>query len=101
MLDCWKGIIEGIPSVICKFAERNDKYISDYDESNESTFVPYFEFNNIYDGLYHRNLILVNMNYVEDISMCTANFIINYDENSNFGYALLDDIDYPELILII
>lgn len=73
--------------------------MSDYDESKERTFVPYFEFNNIYDSLYHRNFILVNMNYVEDISMCPPNFIINYDENSNFGHELLGDFDYPELIL--
>ena len=31
--------------------------------------------------------------------MCPPNFIINYDENSNFGHELLGDFDYPELIL--
>ena len=42
----------------------------------------------LYDGFEH----------VEDISIFTLDVIINYDENDNFGYTLVFDVDYPEYI---
>ena len=34
--------------------------------------------------------------YVEDISVFTHDFIINYNENSDLGYTLIVDVNYPE-----
>ena len=32
----------------------------------------------------------------DDLSKCNANFIKNYDENSNKGYILEVDVEYPK-----
>ena len=36
--------------------------------------------------------------HVEDVSMFTPNFFINYDKNSDFYYTLLADVNYPEYL---
>ena len=35
------------------------------------------------------------LDYVEDISVFTLGFIINYNKFSDFGYTLIVDINYP------
>ena len=36
--------------------------------------------------------------HVEDISIFTDDFIINYNKNSDFGYTLIVYVDYPEYL---
>ena len=38
--------------------------------------------------------------YVRDISIFTQDFKTSYDKNSDFGYTLVVDVDYPEYLQV-
>ena len=43
-----------------------------------------------------KKLPVSNFTWVEDLSIFTESFIKNYDENSDTGYILEVDVEYPE-----
>ena len=43
-----KGIRGGICHSIYRYAEANNKYMKDYDENKESSYLPYWRVNNLY-----------------------------------------------------
>ena len=43
-----------------------------------------------------KKLPVSNFTWVEDLSIFTESFIKNYDENSDTGYILEVDIEYPK-----
>ena len=42
------GMHGGVCHVICSYAEANNKCMDNYDENKESSFLPYFDANNLY-----------------------------------------------------
>lgn len=49
-------------------------------------------------GHYHNQYLYDEFKYVKYISICTHDFIINYNNNSDFGYILIVNVDYPEYL---
>ena len=43
-----KGIREGICHSICQYAKGNNKYMKDYDQNKESSYIQYWDVNNLY-----------------------------------------------------
>ena len=43
-----KGIRGGIFHSIYRYAKANDKYMKDYDENKESSYIKYWDVNNLY-----------------------------------------------------
>ena len=43
-----KGIRGGIFNNIYRYAKANDKYMKDYDENKESSYIKYWDVNNLY-----------------------------------------------------
>ena len=85
-------IIEnGIRGEIChavyRYAKRNNKYMENYDEDEESLYLQYVDANNLYGYPMSQNLPVM--------SKKDEDFIRKYDEDGDITYFLEVDIEYP------
>ena len=91
-----EGIRGGICHSIHRYAKANNKYMENYDENKESSYIQYLDANNLYGWTMSQKLSKNNFKWVEDISRINEEFIKNYNENSNKGYILEVDVKYPK-----
>ena len=86
-----KGIRGGICHSIHRYAKANNKYMKNYDKDMESSYLEYLDANNLYGWAMSQKL---PVNGFE--SQFKEDFIKNYDEDSNKGYFLEVDVEYPK-----
>ena len=91
-----KGIRGGICHSIHRYAKANNKYMENYNENKESSYIQYLDTNNLYGWAMCQKLPKNNFKWVEDTSRIDKEFIKNYYENSNKGYNLEVDVKYPK-----
>ena len=91
-----KGTRGGIYQAIHRYAKANNKYMKNYDKSIESSFIEYLDANNLYGWAMSQKLPVNGFKWVKNLSQFNESFIRNYDENSDIGYFLPVDVDYPE-----
>ena len=60
----------------------------------------YLDANNLYGWEMSQKLPVDGFKWVKDLSKFNESFIKNYDENSNNGYILEVDVEYPKNYLI-
>ena len=93
-------IEKGIRGVICqathRYAKANNKYMTNYDKNIESSYIEYLDANNLYEWEMPKLLPTNGFKWVEDLSQFNESFIKTYDENSDIGYFLEIDNDYPK-----
>ena len=92
---------EGIRGRIChtirRYAKTNNKYMNNYDKSIESSYLMYLDANNLYGWAMSQKLPVNGfMWYNEYLSDFNEDFIKNYNENSDIGYFLEVDVEYPK-----
>ena len=75
-----KGIRGRICNPIHHYAKFNIKYMSDYDENKESSYLNYWDVNNLYGWAMSQKLPTFRFEWVEDNSKFTKDFVKNYDE---------------------
>ena len=93
-----KGIKEGICYSIYRYAKTNSKYMEDYDKNKESLYIQYWDVNNLYDWPMLQKLPVKNFDWIKHTSQLNENFIKNYNEESDEGYFLEADVQYPEIV---
>ena len=94
-----KGIRGGMCQSIHRYAKANYKYMKNYDKSIESSYLTYLDANNLYGWAMSQKLPVNGfMWYNEYLSDFNEEFIKNYDENSDEGYFLEVDIEYPKTL---
>ena len=98
VLDYGNGIRGGITRAIYHYDEADNKYLHDYDETKENTYIQYIDFNNQYGYALSQPLPCGRCDNVEDVSIFMYDFINHCNKNSDFGYALMVDLDYPEYL---
>ena len=91
-----EGIRGGICHSIHRYAEANNKYMRNYDESKETSYIQYFDANNLYGWEMSQKLPVNDFKWIEDTSKINEEFIKNYDENNDKGYILEVDVKYPK-----
>ena len=91
-----EGIRCGICHSIHRYTKANNKYMENYDENKESSYIQYLDANNLYRWAMSQKLPKNNFKWVEDTSRINEEFIKNYNENSNKGYILEVDVKYPK-----
>ena len=91
-----KGIRGGICQSLFTHAKANNKYMLDYGEKEVSSFLIYTDYNNLYGKAMSEKLPVDGFEWVDDISEIDENFIKDYDEDSNVGYFIEADIEYPK-----
>ena len=91
-------IEEGIRSGIChsvhKHSKTNNKYMKDYGKNEESSYIMYIDYNNLYGEPMSQKLPVDGFEWVEDLSVIDEDFIKNYDEDSDVGYII--KAEYPK-----
>ena len=93
-----KRIRGGICQAIHRHAKVNNKYMKNYDKSITSLYLLYLGANNLYGRALSQKLPVNGFKWVEKsrLSRFNERFIKNYNENSDIGYFLEVDIDYPK-----
>ena len=91
-----RGIRGGIYHAIHRYVKANNKYIEDYDPSRESSYLIYWDVNNLYEWAMSQNLPVDCFKWEKKKSRLTQNFIKSYDTDSDKGYILEVDVAYPK-----
>ena len=91
-----KGIRRGIYHSIYRYAKTNSKYMKDYDKYKESSYIQYWNVNNLDDWAMSQKLPVNNFEWIKDTSQFNEDFIKNYNEESDEVYFLEVDVQYLE-----
>ena len=70
--------------------------MKDYDKNKESSYLKYWDVNNLYGWAMSQKLPVDKFEWIEDTSPFNEDFIKNYNEESDEGYFVEVDIQYPE-----
>ena len=82
-------------SLYLRYAKANNKYIKYYDKNKESLYLQYWDVNNLYVWAMSQKFAVNKFEWMEDTSSFNENFIKDYNEESDEGYFLEVDIQYP------
>ena len=91
-----KGIRGGMCQSTHRYAKANNKYMKNYDKNIESSYLTYLDANNLYGWAMSKKLPVNGFKWENDLSRFNEDFIKNYNENSDVGYFLEVDIEYPK-----
>ena len=91
-----KGIRGGICHSIYRYVKGNNTYMKDYDNNKESSYLQYWDVNNLYGWTMSQKLPVNNFEWIKDTSQFNEDFIKNYNEESDEGYFFEVDAQYPE-----
>ena len=91
-----EGIRGGTCHSIHRHTKANNKYIENYDENKESSYIQYLDANTLYGWAISQKLPVNGFKWVEDKSRIIEEFMKNYNENNNKGYILEVDVKYPK-----
>ena len=80
-----KGIGGEICHSIYRNAKANNKYMEDYDNNKESSYIQYWDVNNLYVLAMSQKLPVNNFESIKDTSQ---GFMKDYNEKSDEGYFL-------------
>ena len=91
-----KRIRGGICHAILRYAKANNKYMKDYDENEESSFLEYLDGNNLYGFAMSKPQPVNGFKWMEDLFKIDEDFIENYNEDNDKRYILEADVEYPK-----
>ena len=90
---------EGIRGEIChsiqRYAKGNNKYMKNYNNNEESSYIQYLDANNLYRWAMSKILPVNGFKWIDNNEI-NEEFIKNYNENDNKGYILEVDIKYSK-----
>ena len=69
-----KGIRGGICHSIYRYAKANNKYMKDYNKNKESSYIQYFDVNNLYGWAISQKLPVKNFEWIKDTSKFNEDF---------------------------
>ncbi|XP_032664112.1 uncharacterized protein LOC116840895 [Odontomachus brunneus] len=88
-----RGIRGGLSQCSGRYAQANNKYMQSYDPSKLSSYLMYFNVNNLYEWAMCQPLPYAEIQWVTDFSKFDVSSI---DIDSPIGYILEVDLEYPE-----
>ena len=93
-----EGIRGGICHLIQRYAKTNNKYMKNYNDNEESSYIQYLDANNLYGWAISKKLPVNGFKWIgnnETVGpVINEEFIKNYDENSDKGYIFEVDVKY-------
>ena len=75
----------------------NNKYVSDYNSTKESNDLMYLDVNNLYGYAMPQYLPHKNFKWLDDCNDINKTTV---EEDSEFGYILEVDLEYPNVLKI-
>ena len=91
-----KGIRGKLYHSIDRYSKVNNKYMKDYDKNKASSYLKYWDVNNLNDWTISQKLSVNRFKWVEDLSEFHEDFIKSFNGKINEGYFLETDYQYPE-----
>ena len=90
-----EGIRGGICHSIHRYAKANNKYMKNYNNNKESSYIQYLDANNLYGWAMSKKLSVNGFKWL-DSDKINEEFIKNYNGDNNKGYILEVDVKYPK-----
>ena len=90
-----EGIRGGICHSIHRYAKSNNKYMKNYNNNEESSYIQYLDANNLYGWAMSKKLPVNVFKWIDNNEI-NEKFIKNYNENDNKGYILEVDVKHPK-----
>ena len=94
-----KGISAGMCQAIHRYAKANNKYMKNYDKNIESSSLMHLDANNLHGWAMSQKRPVNGFKWVKTLSKFNKSFIKGYNENSNRGYFVEVDAEYPKSLL--
>ena len=96
-----EGIRGGICHSIHRYARANNKYMKNYNNNEEWSYIQYLDANNLYGWAMSQKLPVNGFKWLDSdkINKINEEFIRNYDENNDKCYILEVDDKYPKRLL--
>ena len=70
--------------------------MKNYNKDEEESFLEYLDANNLYGWAMSQKLPVDGFKWKKDMLKFNEEFIKNYDEDSDKGYVLEVDVEYPK-----
>ena len=90
-----EGIRGGICHSIHRYAKANNKYMKNYNNNEESSYIQYLDVNNLYDWAMSKKLPVNGFKWLDNDKI-NEEFTKNYNENDKKGFILEVDVKYPK-----
>jgi len=93
------GIRGGISMASHKYCKSNNKYLENYNPNEPSNYIMYFDANNLYGWSMSEKLPIGNfeiLHITADEQNKYINKVLKKDKNSEYGYIIEVDLDYPD-----
>ena len=90
-----EGIRGGICHSIHRYAKANNKYMKNYKNNEESSYIQYLDANNLYGWAMSKKLPVNGFKWTDNYKI-NEEFIKNYNENDKKGYMFEVDVKYPK-----
>ena len=90
-----EGIRGGICHSIHRYAKANNKYMKNYNNNEESSYIQYLDANNLYGWGMSKKFPVNGFKWIDNKEI-NEEFIKNYNENDNKGYIFEVDVKYPK-----
>ena len=98
-----EGIRGEIYHSIHRYAKANNKYMKNYNNNEESSYIRYLDANNLYGWAMSKKLPVNGFKWIDNNEtagpIINEDFIKSYDENDNKGYIFEVDVKYPKRLL--
>lgn len=90
-----KGIRGGISSISTRHCLSNNKYMTDFDSTKPSTFIAYWDMNNLYGYAMTQPLPVGEFTWMGDEQILKFD-VTAIPDDSDYGYIVEADLDYPD-----
>ena len=90
-----EGIRGGICHSIHRYAKVNNKYMKNYNNNEEPSYIQYLDANSLYGWAMSKKLPVHGFKWL-DSDEINEELIKNYNEDNNKGYILEVDVIYPK-----